>query len=139
MSKYRSALNKTTKSFGSFLPIILSTILIIGLFLELFDKNTYAKIFTGNDIFDSIIGAIFGSIAAGSPVVSYVIGGELLGEGISLIAIVAFILTWVTVGIVQLPAEIDQLGPKFSLLRNIISFLSAVVIAIIISILITYL
>jgi len=67
---------------------------------------------------------------AGNPITSYVLGGEFFDAGISIMAVSAFIVTWVTVGIVQLPAEILLLGKKFALLRNLFSFLSAIVIGI---------
>ncbi len=79
---------------------------------------------------DTLWGACFGSILAGNPINSYVIGGELLKYGISLFAVTALIITWVTVGLVQLPAEIAALGRRFALLRNALSFVLSIPIAI---------
>ena len=95
-------------------------------------KNLYGKIFTGNQIIDPVIGALVGSIAGGNPVTSYIIGGELRLQGISMFAITAFIVAWVTVGVIQLPAEALMLGKRFAFVRNGISFVTAIVIAIII-------
>jgi len=39
-------------------------------------------------------------------------------------------LTWVTVGLVQLPAEIAALGRKFALVRNAVSFVLFIAVAI---------
>lgn len=39
------------------------------------------------------------------------------------------IVSWVTVGVVQLPAEALLLGGRFAMLRNLLSFLFAIVIA----------
>lgn len=61
---------------------------------------------------------------------SYIIGGELLKNGVSLVAVLAFIVSWVTVGTVQLPAESLMLGRKFALLRNGISLIMAIAIAV---------
>ena len=60
---------------------------------------------------------------------SYVLGGELLDQGVSLMAVTALLVSWVTVGSIQLPAEIQTFGVRFSLLRNGISFLFALIIA----------
>jgi uncharacterized membrane protein len=38
-------------------------------------------------------------------------------------------VSWVTVGIVQLPAEVLMLGARFAIYRNVICFFSAVAIA----------
>ena len=80
---------------------------------------------------DSFIGSALGSILAGHPITSYIIGGELLEQGISLIAVTAFLVTWVTVGLVQLPVESALLGKKFAITRNITAFLFAILVAII--------
>jgi len=55
-----------------------------------------------------------------------------LKVGIGLIAITSFILSWVTVGIIQLPAECYFLGKKFGIMRNILSFLFSIVISILV-------
>jgi len=128
--KIKRSLVKTIRSFKVSIPILLGVLLLISLITTATPKDFYAKIFTGNYIIDSLVGAIFGSVAAGNPMTSYIIGGELLKEGVSLIAVTAFILAWVTVGMVQLPAEIVMLGKRFSLTRNLISFVSAIIIAV---------
>jgi len=76
-----------------------------------------------------IIGASVGSIAAGHPLASYLLGRELFERGVSLIAVTALIVSWVTVGMVQLPAEALILSTRFAIYRNIICFFSAVMIA----------
>jgi len=121
---------KTFRSFLEILPIFLSILLLISLYVTVIPKSFYSKIFTKNPIIDSILGAVFGSISTGNPVTSYIIGGELLKAGISLIAVIAFILSWVTVGIIQLPAECYFLGKRFGIVRNILSFVFAVAISI---------
>jgi len=131
MIKYKPALENTLNNFKKTLPILFGIILLISFIVNIIPSSFYGKIFTGNIISDSFLGAIFGSILAGNPINSYVIGIELLENGVGLIAITAFIISWVTVGIVQLPAEAMLLGKKFAIMRNIFSFISAIIIAII--------
>ena len=126
----QKAAHQTFNALKRSILILTSVLLLIALFITAVPKDFYSKIFTGNNILDSLIGAVLGSIAAGNPLNSYIIGGELLDRGITLIAVTAFILSWVTVGIVQLPAEALMLGKKFAILRNIFSFITAIVIAI---------
>jgi len=71
-----------------------------------------------------------GSISAGNPVTSYIIGGELVKENVSLIAITSFIVAWVTVGIIQLPAEAAILGQRFACTRNALGFILSILISI---------
>ncbi len=114
------------------LPILLAILLLISLYVTIIPKSFYAKVFTKNPIIDSIIGAVLGSISTGNPATSYIIGGELLNAGIALFAVVAFVTSWVTVGIIQLPAECYFLGKRFAVARNILSFLFAIVISILV-------
>ena len=125
----RQALRKTANNFRQILPILLGVLLLMGLANVVIPKSYYRCIFTRSPLLDSLIGAIFGSILAGNPINSYIIGGELLQQGVGLVAVTTFLLSWVTVGIVQLPAESLMLGRKFAVIRNTLSFIMAVIIA----------
>jgi uncharacterized membrane protein YraQ (UPF0718 family) len=127
--RLKTSLGKTVRSFVNLLPIIIGMLLLTSLAITAFPERISAGLFGGNDARDALIGASLGSIAAGHPVVSYLLGGELLKSGVSLVAVTAFIVSWVTVGIVQLPAEALMLGTRFAIYRNLICFFSAVAIA----------
>jgi len=120
---------KAAKSLYNMLPIILGIILLISLINVIIPKAFYSSVFRGNILTDSFIGSFIGSISAGNPVTSYIIGGELLKQGISLVAVTAFLVAWVTVGLVQLPAESMLLGKKFAIIRNIIAFIFSMIVA----------
>ena len=126
----KQAFAKTINNFKQILPIIIGVLLLVSLSLVLIPKSFYTKIFVGNKIIDPLVGAIFGSVAAGNPITSYIIGGEFLDQGVSLIAVTAFIVAWVSVGLIQLPAESLMLGKRFALVRNIVSFITAIIVAI---------
>jgi len=125
----RDSLKKTTRTFINVLPIIVGMILATSLVITLFQEQISSGLFGYGEILDTLLGASIGSIAAGHPLASYLLGGELLAGGVSLIAVTALVVTWVTVGIVQLPAEALMLGTRFALYRNIISFIAAIAIA----------
>jgi len=129
-SRWKRAARGLLNSAKMSIPILVGILLLIGLVNTLVPKEFFSRIFTGNKALDPLIGALFGSIAAGNPLSSYIIGGELLNNGVSLVAVLAFIVSWVTVGTVQLPAESLMLGRKFALLRNGISLIMAIVIAV---------
>ena len=124
----KNSIIKAAKSLWNSMLLVFGTILLVSLIITLIPKSFYVEIFRGS-IFDSLIGSAIGSISAGNPITSYIIGGELLEQGISLIAITAFIVAWVTVGIIQLPAESMILGKKFAILRNLTSFIFAIIVA----------
>jgi len=125
----KDSLRKTIKTFFNVLPIIVGMLLLTSLLVTVFPEHISAGLFGNGDILDTLLGASIGSIAAGHPLASYLLGGELLGGGVSLIAVTALVVTWVTVGIVQLPAESMLLGTRFAVYRNIISFIAAISIA----------
>jgi uncharacterized membrane protein YraQ (UPF0718 family) len=121
---------KTLNSFGQFLPIVIGSIMLVSIMVTLIPKDFYTKIFTGNELIDSFLGSVLGSVAVGNPIVSYIIGGELLDQGVSLVAVTAFIVAWISVGVVQLPAESLALGKRFSIMRNFLFFFTALFVAI---------
>ena len=130
LAHIRRSARKTAGNLIHTIPLVLGVLLLVSLGITLIPKDIYRNLFTGHPILDPILGAALGSISGGNPLTSYIIGGELLKEGISLISVAAFILSWVTVGIVQLPAEALTLGKKFALLRNCLSFLAAIIISV---------
>jgi len=129
--KFKTAIVKASRAMYRSLPIILGVLILISLANVLVPKNFYTILFRGNLFLDPFIGSLLGSILAGNPITSYIISGELLKQGISLIAVTAFIVSWVTVGIIQLPAEIMLLGKKFAITRNVTAFFLAIIVAII--------
>lgn len=128
-SHIKDSLRKTIKIFINVLPIIVGMLLLTSLAVTVFPEQISAGLFGNGDILDTLIGASIGSIAAGHPLASYLLGGELLGGGVSLIAVTALVVAWVTVGIVQLPAEAMMLGTRFAVYRNLICFIATIIIA----------
>ena len=129
-TRIKQSARKTAGNFIQIIPLLTGVLLLVSLAITLIPKSIYQRIFTGNIVLDPLLGATLGSISGGNPLTSYIIGGELLKQGVSLIAVAAFLLSWVTVGIIQLPAEALTLGKKFALLRNCLSFFAAIIIAV---------
>jgi len=129
-NKPPSALKRTGNSIIQSIPIILGVLSLVSLIITVVPVKLFSTLFTGNKFFDPLIGSALGSIFSGNPITSYIISGELHKAGISAVAIVAFMIAWVTVGIVQAPAEALILDKKFTVVRNIIAFFSAILIAV---------
>ena len=115
--------------FGRTLPNILAIIFLSGLFIEFAPIDRITNFLGDGLLADALTGATFGSISTGNPLISYVLGGELLNQGMGLVAVTALLVSWVTVGSIQLPAEIQSFGLRFALVRNTLSFLFALIIA----------
>ncbi len=134
---FRQSFKKSIDSFKQMIPTLIGILLLINL-VNNFSRDFYMSLFTGNYLKDSFIGALAGSVAFGVPVTSYVIGGELLRENVSILAITAFIMTWTTVGLAMLPLESMMLGRKFAITRNVINFIFAIIISILTFLIIGY-
>lgn len=125
----KEAAMKTFHSIRVSLPIIFGILMLISFLNPLFQEY-YPKVFTGNYLIDPLVGAVAGSVSFGIPVASYVVGGELLKSGVSMLAVVAFIMAWTTVGVPMLPLEIQYLGKRFAIIRNSINFVTSIIAAI---------
>ena len=127
---FMKALKKAFTGFVSMMPMILAIVALVGLFQAFITKEMLAALFTGDSVKDTLIGTAAGAVAVGQALISYILGGELLGQGISMYAVTAFMLAWVTLGVVQLPAEAEVLGLRFTIYRNILAFVSTLIVSI---------
>jgi uncharacterized membrane protein YraQ (UPF0718 family) len=123
------ALNASTRAMLDALPIVAGMLLLTSLLVALVPGEVISRLFGHGGGLDVWIAVALGSVAAGSPIAGYVLGGELLARGASLAAVTALLVSWVTVGIVQLPAESLLFGWRFAVMRNVVSFLLAIAVA----------
>jgi predicted Fe-Mo cluster-binding NifX family protein len=130
---FRLALRRSAGQFAGLLPVMAGVILLIGLFRTFLAKEMLAAVFSGNALQDAFLGTCLGSLLAGNPINSYLIGAGLLDQGVSLCGVTAFMVAWVSVGLLQLPAEITALGRRFALARIGLSFCLAMAVAILTS------
>jgi uncharacterized membrane protein YraQ (UPF0718 family) len=111
------------------LPVLVGMLMLTGLLLKVLPVQAMSVWFGSSDLLDALLGAAAGSIAVGHPLSSYILGGELLDQGVSLVTVTAFLVSWVTVGSIQLPAEMLILGRRFGLYRNLFCFVASVAVA----------
>ena len=120
---------KSLKGLINSMPTMFSIVFLIGLMKSFIPFESIASLFTRSIFIDTTLGALIGSILAGNSINSYIIGNEMLSSGISLFAVTAFLVAWVTVGFVQIPAEKELLGTRFTATRNALSILLAITIS----------
>lgn len=128
-SRLKQVLYGTFKTLYTMMPMLFAVIGLVGLFQAAVTPKMLHSLFSGSPLQDTFIGTLVGGVSVGQPFFSYIIGGELLDQGISLYAINAFILSWVTLGILQLPLEWSIFGGRFTITRNFLSFIFALLIA----------
>lgn len=132
LKKFKQSIIKSATTFGNILPILIGVLLLVSFVIIVTPSNFFLNIFTNNPFIDPFLGAISGSILIGNPILSYILGGEFIERGISEVAVISFMISWVTVGIAQLPMESLVLGKKFAIIRNAVSFLLSIIISILI-------
>ena len=130
---------KTWKSLGVALkscirivPMVLFIIIFIGLMLGFMPPDKISRIIGEQSGFGGvIITAVLGSLLHIPSLISFPLAASLLKVGASVTATAAFITTLTMIGTVTLPLEIKEMGRKFALLRNGMSFIIAIIIAVI--------
>ena len=127
--KTKKSLLIALKTLGKITPSILSVILLIGIMYGLFADKI--ALFFGQE--SGVIGfvtiALFGSVIHMPALLAFPLAGSFLKEGASISSVAAFITTLTMIGIVTLPLEIKTMGKKFTIYRNAISFIIALIIA----------
>ena len=131
IERIKEANKKSLKGLWEMIPILTGVLLLISMFKILVPNEAYIHLFSGNYFTDPFIGALLGSILAGNPVTSYILGKGFLDKGISLIAVTAFITAWTTVGLLIYPVESSVLGKKFAISRNVSAFFISILVAIV--------
>ena len=116
---------------------ILSIIFAIGLILTIFPPNTIAE-YVGKQslLLSTVIAAAFGTITLVPAFIAFPLVGTLVTSGVSVVPAVAFLTTLTMVGIVTFPLEKKEFGMKFTVVRNGLSFVFAIIIALVMGVII---
>jgi len=124
--RVKQSAKQTLQTIVNLLPIIIGMLLLTSLAVTILPRAISAGLFGDHAFFDVLLGALIGSVAVGQPLASYILGGELLDGGVNLLAVTALIVSWVTVGLLQLPAEALLLGSRFAIVRNLTCIVFAI-------------
>ena len=125
----KDAFNKSLKGFLSMFPMLLAILLLLGIFDVYITKDILLSFFISDNFVNTITGTLLGGVLTGNPMISYILGGELTDAGVSLYAVTAFILSWVTIGLVQLPAEVEIFGLRFTFYRTLFTFITTILVS----------
>ncbi|MDD4083894.1 MAG: permease, partial [Sphaerochaetaceae bacterium] len=82
-----------------------------------------------NEFLATIVSAFFGTITLIPAFIAFPLVGTLVDAGVAVVPSVAFLTTLTMVGIVTIPLERKEFGSRFTLVRNCLSFLFAILIA----------
>lgn len=109
---------------------IIGILLLIGLILTFIPPEVIkSALGESNTFISTIVSALAGSITLIPAFVAFPLVGSLVDAGASIIPAVAFLTTLTMVGLVTFPLEKREFGLKFATIRNIFSFVFAIMIA----------
>lgn len=128
--KTKKAFKIAGKAFLKSAPSLLTVLGIVGLTLGILTPETITKLVGSEAGFTAtILASLIGAITLIPSLVAFPLAGSLLRSGATVMTISAFVTTLIMVGVVTAPMEIKELGKKFTLLRNGLGFIAALIIA----------
>lgn len=111
-------------------PSLLAMASLIGLVLAITPADTIARLFSSQGAGNFILIAMLGSVITMPAPVAFPFAGSLLKLGATLPSLAVFITTLTMVGIVSAPLEIEHFGARFTIARQVMSFVLALVIGV---------
>lgn len=128
--KTAKSLKVSWKFFSSMALLVLLTIWAIGFLISLLPPELISRIIGQDSGFKGVVlAALFGSVVLIQAFIAFPLAGSFLRQGASVTAIAAFVTTLVMVGVLTAPLEAKFFGKRFTLWRNSLSFIFAIVIA----------
>jgi uncharacterized membrane protein YraQ (UPF0718 family) len=126
------SLKTAGKSFMRIVPMVLIIVVAIGLLLGFVPPTQISRLAgEQSGVLGVLLIATVGALMHIPALISFPLAASLLKSGASITVVAAFITTLTMIGTVTLPLEIKGLGKKMALLRNGISFVIAIIIALI--------
>ncbi|KLE14155.1 permease [Clostridium sp. C8] len=130
--KTKDALKKALFMGRGMALSIFAVIFAIGLILAVFPPEQIAQIIgKQNALVATIAAAGFGTITLIPAFIAFPLIGTLAGAGLGIMPSVAFLTTLTMVGVATFPLEKKEFGIKFAITRNALSFVFAIIIALI--------
>ena len=130
--KSMKALKIALKGTINMAPAIGIIIVLVGLLMGFFKPELISKLLGNQSGFIGIaLASVAGAILMIPSLIAFPLTASLVDSGASIPVAAAFITTLTMIGFVTLPIEIKEMGKKLTLLRNGISFIIAVGIALI--------
>lgn len=115
---------------SSMIGSILGILFLLGVLLTFLPPEMIRTYMGGSNIFTStVLSALLGSVTLIPAFVAFPLVGSFVDAGASIVPAVAFLTTLTMVGFVTFPLEKKEFGLKFAILRNSLSFVLAIVIA----------
>jgi uncharacterized membrane protein YraQ (UPF0718 family) len=126
------AVKVAVRRFINILPAFLIMLVLVSVVLFLVPDD-FIRVYLGveNKYLGTFLAAILGSAILMPGFIAFPLAGLLLAEGVPYMVLSAFTTTLMMVGVLSFPVEKAYLGTRIAIVRNVISFFIALVIALI--------
>lgn len=130
-AKTQQALRNSVKALkglsrGTFLMVV-----VFGLILAIVSKERLLVLFSYQGLLGFVVVSVVGAIITIPGPIAFPIAGSLLKLGASKAILASFITTLTMVGIVSAPFEASFFGRRFTVLRQSLSFIVAIIIGVV--------
>jgi uncharacterized membrane protein YraQ (UPF0718 family) len=131
--KTKKGLIKGAKSFIKLMPVLLPLFLFIGILLAIVTPEFISSVLgPESGLLGYLSGLVIGSITFMPPFVAYPLGVELLANGAAYPQVAGFLVALMSVGLVYYSAESKLFSKKSAILRNLISFIGAIIVILVV-------
>lgn len=131
--KTKKGIKKGVKAFIKLLPVLLPLFLFIGILLAIVTPELISSLLgESSGVLGIITGLVVGSVTFMPPFVAYPLGTELLANGAAYPQVAGLLVTLMSVGIVYFAAESKFFHKKSAILRNLVSFIGAIIVVLIV-------
>ncbi len=129
--KTLKALRIASKRLITLLPSFLTMLAVVSIVLTIIPQDTIVR-YLGRDntVEAAALAAVLGSISLMPGFIAFPLGGILVEQGVAYMVLSAFTTTLMMVGILTYPIEKRYLGVRVTIIRNVLSFLTACIVAI---------
>ncbi len=124
------ALKIAAKRFLGILPAFLMMLILVSVVLFFLpDEVIVAYLGIDNRFAGTFFASLLGSITLMPGFIAFPLSGILLAKGVPYMVLSAFTTTLMMVGVLTYPVERAYFGAKLTVVRNLLSFLIALVVA----------
>jgi uncharacterized membrane protein YraQ (UPF0718 family) len=124
----RRAVGIGAKSLQGLVPRILGMVALVGLVLALVPAEAITRLFGIGGIGGFMLVSAIGAVMTMPAPIAFPLVGSLYRLGAAPATLAAFVTTLTMVGTISAPMEIAHFGKRFTLVRQTLSFVTAIII-----------
>jgi len=132
IERTKKALKATGKVALTVLPVLFMIFILMGIIEAFVSKETIVQwLGSGGSVLSIVIGELVRCVALIQPAAIFPFAGFLHKNGANYGAVFGFVMTGILIGIATLPLEVKLFGKRFTIVRNILTFIIVLLIGII--------